>query len=96
MKKGNSETLILSNKKGLINRKNQMIKSVALCVFKTFSKRNTIAFSFHIGLVSYWIGLACTRHHFHFILEWPPVYMRMHQSNALHAVFACKQSPSQI
>ena len=48
----------------------------------------TIPFSFHIGLVSYRIGLLFTRYRFHSMSDWPPVYMRTHQSDMLHAVFA--------
>ena len=31
-----------------------------------------------------------------FILDWPPVYTRMHQSDKLYAVFACKHNPNPI
>ena len=48
----------------------------------------TIPFPFHIGLVSYRIGLLFTRYRFHFISDWPPVYTRTHQSDMLHTVFA--------
>ena len=48
----------------------------------------TIPFSFHIGLVSYRIGLLFTRYRFHSISDWPPVYTRTHQSDMLHTVFA--------
>ena len=39
----------------------------------------TIPFSFHIGLVSYRIGLLFTRYGFHSISDWPPAYTRTHQ-----------------
>ena len=48
----------------------------------------TIPFSFHTGLVSYRIGLLFTRYRFDSISDWPPVYMRTHQSDMLHTVFA--------
>ena len=48
----------------------------------------TIPFSFHIGLVSYRIGLLFTRYRFHSISDWPPVYTGTHQSDMLHTVFA--------
>ena len=48
----------------------------------------TIPLSFHIGLVSYRIGLLFTRYRCHFISDWPPVYARTHQSDMLHTVFA--------
>ena len=48
----------------------------------------TIPFSFHIGLVSYRIGLLFTRYRFHSISDGPPVYTRTHQSDMLHTIFA--------
>ena len=48
----------------------------------------TIPFSFHIGLVSYRIGVLFTRYRFHSMSDWPPVYTRTHQSDMLHTVFA--------
>ena len=56
--------------------------------FVDFGPVYTIPFSFHIGLVSYWIGLLFTRYRFHSISDWPPVYTRTHQSDMLHTVFA--------
>ena len=48
----------------------------------------TIPFSFHIGLVSYRIGLLFTRYRFHSISDWPPVYTKTNQSDMPHTVFA--------
>ena len=56
-----------------------------------FSPVYMITFSCHIRLASYQTGLVFTLDRF-FILDLPPVYMKMYQSDALYTVYACKET----